>query len=337
MNRHHHHFLEKLQVQLAAVAALVVMYLAVGPVLGWWDPQWPTIFVPSASFAQLAGFAGIIWALAAVCALVTVSSRPEGALLAALLGAAGVSLHSAPMLAALWRYDEGQGVLFALLIGEVVLLAVVLSVAELVVHIVRSGVAHCRPGWMWPGRVPPAGWLAGGGVGSDVPRLASAGFRAILVQAWSALKAGGDNESASRRGRVNGRMLVESLSCLGLAVLIASVALMLLMKSEDRGQVLFALFASFLLGVMVAHQKFPTPFGVAAWASPMATAVLFYLLAIVTAVDYDVNAWMHVHFYARALPVDWLTAGGGGAVLGFWISERIHEFRHLEIHKSAEE
>ena len=169
MDHHHHHFLEKLQVQLAAVAALVVVYLALGPVLGWWDPQWPTIFVPSASFAQLAGFAGIIWVLAVACSLVTVSSRPEGALLAALLGAAGVSLHSAPMRAALWRYEEGQGVLFALLIGEVVLLAVVLSAAELVVYIVRSGVAHCRPGWMWPGRVPPAGWRAGGDVGSDVP------------------------------------------------------------------------------------------------------------------------------------------------------------------------
>jgi hypothetical protein len=34
--------------------------------------------------------------------------------------------------------------------------------------------------------------------------------------------------------------------------------------------------------------------------------------------------------YAYALPIDWMTVGEGGALLGYWVSQRIHEIRHFE-------
>ena len=37
-----------------------------------------------------------------------------------------------------------------------------------------------------------------------------------------------------------------------------------------------------------------------------------------------------VPLYARALPLDWLTAGSAGALLGYWLSARVHELKLLE-------
>ena len=314
------HLLEKLQVELAAGAALAVMYLAVGPVLGWWDPEWPTTFVPSGAFAQMAGFAATVWILAAACALVTVSSRPEGALLATLVGAAGVSLHSSPIRTIFWQHEGALGLLFGMLIAEVLLLVVVLLVAEMVVFVVRTGVARWKPGWMWRGRVGPSGPSARAHGDSEPGAGLTLGgglLRTILAR-------------KRLPGATGGRVGVVSVSCLGVSVLIGAILLMLLMQSSHRGQVVFSLFVSFLLAVMIAHQKFPTPFGAAAWISPILTAIVFYLLAAGASMETVPNSWTHVPFYARALPVDWMAAGGAGAVLGFWISERIHELRHME-------
>ena len=296
------------------------MYLAVGPVFGWWDPEWPTTFVPSGGFAQLAGFAATVWILAAGCALVTVSSRPEGALLATLVGATGVSLHSSPIRTIFWQHEGSLGSLFGMLIAEVLLLVVVLLVAEMVVFVVRSGVARWKPGWMWRGRVGPSG------PGDQTPGGSEPGAGLTLggglLQALLARK--------RLAGATGGRVGVLSISCLGLSVLIGAISLMLLMQSSHRGQVVFSLFVSFLLAVMIAHQKFPTPLAVAAWISPMLTAIVFYVLAASASVETLANSWIPEHSYALALPVDWMAAGGAGAVLGFWISERLHELRHME-------
>ena len=34
--------------------------------------------------------------------------------------------------------------------------------------------------------------------------------------------------------------------------------------------------------------------------------------------------------YARVLPIDWLTFGIGGGLLGHWLSSRMHEAKHIE-------
>lgn len=99
---------------------------------------------------------------------------------------------------------------------------------------------------------------------------------------------------------------------------------------ELRGQVLFSLFAGFCLAGILAHQKFPTNVFFAAWLAPVLTAVIFYLLATFTSASPTEGSAAQIHFYARALPIDWMTAGGAGALLGYWLSERIHELKHLE-------
>ena len=63
---------------------------------------------------------------------------------------------------------------------------------------------------------------------------------------------------------------------------------------------------------------------------------LLYTLAAAAAGSQP-DAWARVNDYSRALPVDWLTAGSGGAVLGYWISERLHEMKYIERHQEQSE
>jgi hypothetical protein len=97
------------------------------------------------------------------------------------------------------------------------------------------------------------------------------------------------------------------------------------MASDDRGQVLFAVLASFVIAGMLGHHLFPTRLAVATWAMPIATALLFYGLAMASVSQASVPRPQF-----QVLPLDWLTAGCGGALLGTWLSERMRETRIFE-------
>ena len=129
--------------------------------------------------------------------------------------------------------------------------------------------------------------------------------------------------------------IIRSFGFLVLGTAIAVVTILLSMRSSDRGQVLFSLLASFVLAVILSHQVFPGAYSIAAWLMPPVTAVMFYSLAA-NEITAGPQAWMAVPAYSRALPVDWLTAGCGGAVLGYWICRRLHETHHIERRQEQE-
>jgi hypothetical protein len=104
----------------------------------------------------------------------------------------------------------------------------------------------------------------------------------------------------------------------------------LLARSSDRGQILFALLAGNFLATLVAYQVFPSRSRWAAWASALAAGVVFYVLAAVGAPRTGAGAWVFVANCSQALPIDWITAGLGGALLGFWGSSRLHEGKFLD-------
>ena len=89
MNPRFRHLLEKIQVQLTAAAAAVLACLVGWPFIRPWDPHGALAFVPEGQWLRLLIFAAEIWVLAAGCAVLTISARPEGALLTALVGGAG--------------------------------------------------------------------------------------------------------------------------------------------------------------------------------------------------------------------------------------------------------
>ncbi len=345
MKHKHHHWLEKMQVEFAGGAALAVTFFIVGPMRGWWDPQWPTTFVTTGSFGTLAGFALLVWALAVACAALTVSARPEGALFATLVGAAGVSMHSAPIRVLFWSRQDSLTGVFLQLIGELVVLFVIVVGAVYIIYQIRALAVRVCPNWMWRGRIIGLSddtRVTSGKPAREQHPLASSSWTAwffapIRVSFLDQMRTSDMSViSPGQQARDGKAALRCTVYCLAAIVLYSSILLMLLMRSTHRGQIIFALFASFLLATLIAHQQFATRFSVVSWASALFTGVLFYMLAIASSGRMGPNVWIKLQLFARALPIDWMTAGGAGGVLGYWISERIHELRHIENHDESE-
>lgn len=326
------HLLEKIQVQLATAGSLAVVYFALWPGVRPWDPEGPVTFLPAGNYVQLFTFIVACWSLAAACAIATIHARPEGALLAVLLGAGGISLHSPRMRGLLWwRMDDVSGVYWEMIV-EVLILTVVLFAIAVIIVLIRRAIERIRPGWVWKhplARLPESQReLSGAGRSKRLKALESS------VLDW--MEAGifrlhlGVKDRRRKEQSAGSKTFYRCLNFMMLALIVAIVLLMLLMRSADRGQILFALLGGSATAVMVAHQVFPAPYSIVAAAVPVLTAVLFYALAALTSIGGSAHAWIDVPLYARALPVDWLTAGTGGAVLGYWISARIHESRLME-------
>lgn len=333
MEHHHFHWLEKLQVQIITIAGLLAVYFLAWPVVRPADPLSPMTFLPLAGYGSTVNFAAVFCMLVAICAVVTVAVRPVGALLAATLAAGGVSLRSPQIRSLLWTRQGDMAAMYGELMLEAALLAVLAAAAALIVVLVRRMMAAIRPNWLWKdplaeqqhARIDNA--PAGRSKASRADRLAAMRYLRLLTA--DAREHGG--RTGGRREPVRIR-LGRCLACVLMASAIAIVMLAVIMRSTDRGQIIFALLASFTVGVFFAHQVFPQPYALTVWILPMVIAVGVYAAASTGATSSQVGGWARVSTLYRALPVDWLTAGGGGALLGFWVSQRVHEFRCMHHH-----
>lgn len=303
MNYRRVHLLEKLQVQLAAAGALCVVYFLLAPAVWLQGSLRPLAFLPTGDYAQAAAFAVGLWILAAVCAVATITARPAGAMLAVLIGAGGLSLRSEGIRALLWDRQGELGGLYGELVLEVVMMFVILAAAAAVIGLVRRVAGRLVPGWVWRDPLPE---VHTSGDRRHRPLGEAAKRREIIKRyAWSLL----------------------------LGIALALVLVLLLMRSADRGQILFGLLAGFGVAAAVANYVFPVSGGSIFLVMPMLTAVLFYALAGATYVPDPPQGWINVPLYAHPLPIDWLAAGGAGAVLGYFISARIRQLHGIERHE----
>ena len=331
MEHHHFHWLEKLQVQIITIAGLFAVYFLAWPVVRPADPLSPVAFLPLGDYGCAVGFAAVFCVLVAVCAVATVAVRPVAALLAATLAAGGVSLRSPQIRALLWARQGDMAAMYGELMLEAVMLAMLAALASLIVVLVRRAVRAVKPDWLW--RDPMADLTEAqhrDAARTHAPKrggLIAAVFGKAVhekIVALGTVGGGGAGRPDSRRF-----LCIRSAACALLAGVVAVLLLLLLLRSADRGQIIFALIASFTIGVFVAQQAFPSPHGLVAMVLPMLTAVGFYAVGWAGAVSGQAADWTTVSILYRALPIDWFTAGGGGALLGFWISQRVHEFRHV--------
>jgi hypothetical protein len=313
----HRHLLEKLQVQLTAAAALVAMYFGVWHAVSPWNSAGPMTFVPTGSYGELGMLAAAVLVLAAAVGLLTTTARPEGAVLAAVIGAGGVALRSPQMRGLLWERTGSLAPLYQQLMLETAMLGAVMLAAILVVGLVRGLVAVVRPGWVWRDPVAAARQLTG------APSARAGLVRGALGVLLVRLRGGPGSPSMGE----------QAARCLGMAAIAAGISgalVFVLLQSPDRGQVLFALLAATFVGMFVAHQVMAVPCGIVAWVVPLGLAMGMYALSSRFDVGTEPQAWTTVPFYARALPIDWMTAGLGGGFLGYWLSERLHESKALE-------
>jgi len=307
------YWLEKFQVQAAGAASLLLAYFLLAPLLEGPDPEGPLTFLPLGGAARGLVFAGCLLLLAGLCSAVTVSSRPSGPLAASLLGAAGVALRSGPIRTLFWQRPEALPEVYFEMILELLAFGVVVILAAAVVGLVRWGWLRVRPGWMWqPWRTSVAEPASGSGLaGIDPTGLLAARFRKATPEA-----------SSGEHPRTGQGDLAASLSGAVLGLVLGLVLSLLLMRSAQRLQIVFALAGSFALAVIIADRLSPIRCGFLPLLMPIVAGVVMYVLASGSSIAHLPQAWTRVPFYGRALPMDWVTAGCGGAMLGYWVAKR---------------
>ena len=329
------HLVEKLRLQFAAALSLGLVYFLLYRAFGSWDPRSPVMFLALGRYGDLAMFVVFLTALAVLCGAVTVGTRPAGALVATLVGAMAVSFRSPQARAVLWTRSGELGGLFAAMIAEVVVLALAVALAAVVIKLVSQVMGFLNPGWVWRDPLADLGE-------ADRRRMAQ-----VAVEAGDKMHYGGlVLRSVHWLGAIGSRKVGKRLEVrqalriclysLALSVAIAMVVLLLLLRSPDRGQIVFAVAGSMFVGTLVANQAFPAPSALPAAVLPVICAVALYAVAAFKCAG-GVDAWMNVPLYGRVLPVDWVIAGGAGAVFGYWVSARLHESRHEHALESKDE
>ncbi|MBN1555649.1 MAG: hypothetical protein JXA11_12970 [Phycisphaerae bacterium] len=334
MNYKRFHLFEKTQVLIAGGGLLAAVFFLLGGVFRPADPLGPIAMLPNGHFGKLLLAGLLLLALSVVTGAMTTHSRPEGGLLTALLALGGLALLSAPMDSLLWRHGAPRSGLYGQMILEVLLLAAAVTLAEWIVTVVRAALGKARPAWVWNDPLDQLtdeqrNILRGSRVhlrwdgdiieGNDF--LLSPGVRNTLIgNVWSLL--GGEKDVRVAKQHAAVRAFRRGAACLGLGVVAGVILVSLLMQSDLRGQILFSLFAGFALAAMAAQHVFPTRAMFVAWLMPIVTAVLFYLLAALTRGE--------IRPQFEALPIDWISAGCSGALLGFWIAGRMRESRIFE-------
>jgi len=323
VNYQQRYWLEKFQVQVAGVASLVLAFFVLGPLLEGPDPEAPLTFLPFGGADRGRVFAACLVVLAGLCSVVTVSSRPSGALAASFLGSAGMALRSGQMRTLFWQRPEALGQVYFQMILELLALGVVVILAATVAGLVRWVWLRIRPGWLWqPSVVPP---------GEAPAYAATRGSALAAIDPTDLLRARfrGPKPRSPGREHSTETELVASLPGALLGLVLSLALIFLLMRSAQRLQILFALVASFALAVLIADRFSPIKCGFLPLLMPIVAGVLMYVLASSSSIAHLPQAWVGVGFYGRALPMDWVTAGCGGAMLGYWASKRSREARSV--------
>lgn len=299
-------WLEKNLVRLVAVGGMIVAYLLLGPLLVMDEPLAPLTFLQD-GLARLGVFVLVLLGLAVVLGAVMLPVRPIAVLITVLLVAGGMSLRSSRLESLLWYRGQDIPMVYLGLMGEVLLLWVLGLLAWGIILAVRRGVKRVRPGWVWSGHVPS--------VATDLPRGSSPKTAGKAPGAGLSTAGGQRQPGASAAGAVAGYVVV--------AAVVALVGLVVLLQSDQRKQVAFALVVSLGAGSFVAHRSFGLRREWAAMLPPLLVALVLYGLAMAAEYPNGPLAWAYAPVPSRPLPVDWLTFGAGGALLGLWVSRRL--------------
>jgi hypothetical protein len=304
---------------------VAVVYFFLASTVSPRDPKAGLSFVRDGNLAGGLWFSGVTLMFAALVGAVTVFIRPSGAMVVLLIGAGGLSVRSGPIRPWLWHMHDNLPAMYGGLILELLLGAVVLLLGSIILDLIRRLVGAVRPAWLWRHKNPQGQRMDAAGSFLKLP-----GSLAALVKGVFQLRS-----NWSIKKRTEPKDAVRALGCLTLTCVTGFVLVMLLAQSPNRGQILFALAASFFLAVLIGLHVSPTKYGSVVFAAPVLVGVLMYILGAVTSVNGSAMVWTKARYYAQALPIDWLFAGGAGAMLGCFIWQRKQEADRVQ--KSSED
>ena len=337
MNVRRTFFLEKLQVVLTTVVTLGLVYWVIQLWFVPSDPLGPIVFLPAGSFGKLLLLGAVLWGLAVVAGLTTTLSRPEGSVAAALIALGGLSLRSHSMRPLMWSKSGSMSGVFIQMIAEVLLMGVMLGVAVVIIIYLRRLVARKFPRLMWCDRM---GALTADQIqtlGTVNPKFNSSWFLKDPVMGYLLKRTGRKSsddkgQKTDKSARIAQReQLQRAIGCLIAGIAIGLLLLSLLLRSTTRGQVIFALFAAFMLSEIIAQQLYPTRSLLIACVTPFVAAILVYAAGAYAGSGGGTDFWAMLAPQFQAIPIDWLTTATGGSVLGLWTSDRMREIRVSEI------
>ena len=301
------HWMEKVYVQAACGVALAAAYFGLWHLVQLWDPTGPMAFLASGQGGELVTVAGLLLGMGLVAALVTLPARPEAAMLVGLSGLAGVAFRSGPMRVLLWDYRDYYAApfkAFAPMAAETLLLGLLLGALALEVWLVRRLAECIVPKWVFREELSPA---------EPSP-----------------------DKAKSADKHAPGPWYISALAVVLLEAAASAVLLAIMLRSPERGQVSFALIVGFALSAMLIYQFFPMKMALPFWLAPVLVGVVVYLMGAMTHTYPDGPPWYHALMMSQdkpiraALPLDWIALGGGGALLGYWLSRRAQYGRLVE-------
>ncbi|MCD4823456.1 MAG: hypothetical protein K8S55_02530 [Phycisphaerae bacterium] len=340
MNRNRSFLLEKLQVWAALLGLLAAVYWVVSPWLLPADPTGPIVLLPGSELGGLMLLGLVLLVLAIISGVVTPLSRPEGAMAVVLLGLGGLALRSGPAKFLMWSYGQPLRGMYLQMIVEMLLLIPLLGLAEILVDCGRAWVGRIFSKLLWRDLLAelsekqlvaiediplPSGkqsfWLL-----VIPPALLPGAIRRLLGGQGDKVEvAKVKNSPQARRAE-----LQRLAGCLAVGVAVGIVLVNIILQSPARWQILFGLFASFLLAAILANYLFPVSCWCVFWIMPIVAAVVLYACAALGDSPTSGVGLANVRPIFQVLPIDWLTAGCGGAMLGVWISERLREVHIIE-------
>jgi hypothetical protein len=234
----------------------------------------------------------LLWSAAA--AVLTISTRRGAALAATMIGLGGLCVRSDSLQKLLMTHPRQDARVLLALAAELLVLAGAALAASLVVEAVRQAMRRFAPSAVHP--------ASRAEVVTTPPR---------------------DAKTSLPRGPG----LVPAL--LGGAATLAAgfVLLRVLMFEASRGQALFALAASFFLAGMLGQWLFRATNPTFFWAAPVLLGLVMYVVGANAAPD--PLLWKRLWPMAQALPIDWIAAGGGAALAGYWGADRLIEAHEL--------
>jgi hypothetical protein len=111
-------------------------------------------------------------------------------------------------------------------------------------------------------------------------------------------------------------------------VVVSIILVLLLARSDDKAQVLAAVFFASYLAALAAHHFVPTQPSIWYWMGPLIVGVLGYVLQYFSPTDWVIgDARGFFASLARPMPLDYASLGTAGALLGYWHS-RSWQARH---------
>lgn len=335
------HFLEKLEFQLTAVAAVAAVFWLAWPALIPADPELPATFLAGGGgLGRLLVLAAAAALLGVICGASTATGRPQTAAMALAVGLAGLSFRSRRIRTLLWDQQDALPAMYWMMALELVVLLVIFFAAASLTMLGRRLVAGLAPSMLWNDplleldedrreeydRVQAR--VEGGEITPWTPPTMLAVLKAPL---GFPRDLGVKDEKLPVREN-----LLRGVMGFMVSILAAAIIFFLLLRSPERGQVLFSVFAGCFLGVFIGQRVSPAQTNLAAWAVPVVLGLFLYVLAAVSSVYSGRGAWLSVATYYRVLPIDWLTVGLGGAMLGHWENLRMREARYIEEAAEAE-